>query len=77
MDAMQIIDTQTEIIRRQNDIINRIASVFLQHETITNGIDQDTQGSIVCPGLSRRCPQLHPIEELQEIKRLKDSIFVT
>ena len=49
MDAMQIIDTQTEIIRRQNDIINRIASVFLQHETITK-------------------------EELQEIKRLKDSI---
>ncbi len=34
MDAMQIIDTQTEIIRRQNDIINRIASVYLQHEAI-------------------------------------------
>ncbi|NQS75222.1 MAG: hypothetical protein HQP61_02085 [Peptococcaceae bacterium] len=35
MDAMQIIDTQTEIIRRQNDIINRIASACLQHEAIT------------------------------------------
>ena len=50
MDTMQIIDAQTEIIQKQNDIINSIASRLLQHEAITqeelqgmevNNIDAD------------------------------------
>ena len=58
MDAMQIIDTQTEIIRRQNDIINRIASVYLQHEAITQEERRELRrlkGSIArhtCAGLA-------------------------
>lgn len=35
MDSMQIIDAQTEIIQKQNDLINSIASRLLQHEAIT------------------------------------------
>ncbi|MGI6497988.1 MAG: hypothetical protein ACOX0U_04090 [Oscillospiraceae bacterium] len=35
MDAMQIIDEQTEIIQKQNELINSIASRLLQHEAIT------------------------------------------
>jgi hypothetical protein len=35
MDAMQIIDAQTEIIQRQSDIINRIAARLMQHEAIS------------------------------------------
>ena len=35
MDAMQIIDEQTEIIQKQNELINSIASQLLQHEAIT------------------------------------------
>lgn len=42
MDAMQIIDEQTEIIAKQNRLINSITSQLLQH----TAIDEEERRSI-------------------------------